>query len=73
MAETKISFEESITRLEEIVAFLERGEAPLEQSLLLFEEGSKLLRHCTVLLDEAEQKVTVLTTGEAVLPNFAED
>ena len=73
MAERKISFEEAITRLEEIVALLERGEAPLEQSLLLFEEGSKLLRYCTGLLDEAEQKVTVLTAGETALSNFAED
>jgi exodeoxyribonuclease VII small subunit len=48
---------------------LERGEAPLEQSLALFEEGSKLLRQCTGLLDKAEQKVSKLTAdGEVPFP-----
>lgn len=36
-----------MARLEEIVALLERGEAPLEQAMALFEEGAKLLRECT--------------------------
>ena len=63
MAEKKPNFEQSMTRLEEIVAALERGEAPLEQSLALFEEGSKLLRQCTSLLDKAEQKVAKLTAA----------
>lgn len=72
MMENKISFEQSMTRLEEIVALLERGEAPLEQSLALFEEGSKLLRQCTGLLDEAEQKVTILTS-DATSVEAAED
>lgn len=65
MAEKKLSFEQAMKRLEEIVTALERGEAPLEESLALFEEGSKLLRQCTGMLDKAEQKVTKLTaTGE---------
>ena len=50
-------------RLEEIVTLLERGEAPLEQSLALFEEGAGLLKGCTQLLDQAEQKVLVLKAG----------
>ena len=60
----KLDFEGSMARLEEIVALLERGEAPLEQAMVLFEEGAKLLRECTKQLDEAEQKVTLLTAGE---------
>ncbi len=64
MAETtKRSFESSMARLEEIVSLLERGEAPLEQALSLFEEGAGLLRSCQAQLDEAEQKVTLLTSG----------
>lgn len=58
-----LDFEGSMARLEEIVSLLERGEAPLEQAMLLFEEGAKLLRECTRQLDEAEQKVTILTAG----------
>ena len=60
----KLDFEASMLRLEEIVNLLERGEAPLEQAMKLFEEGAKLLRECTAQLDAAEQKVTVLTAGE---------
>ena len=37
MAEKKLTFEQSMARLEEIVKLLERGEAPLEESLALFE------------------------------------
>ena len=60
----KIDFEGSMARLEEIVSLLERGDAPLEQAMTLFEEGAKLLRECTRQLDQAEQKVNLLTAGE---------
>ena len=60
--ETK-SFEENMARLEEIVALLERGDAPLAGSLALFEEGTKLSALCAGLLDEAEQKVVKLQKG----------
>lgn len=62
-AKKKVDFETAMLRLEEIVNLLERGEAPLEQAMKLFEEGAKLLRECTAQLDAAEQKVTLLTAG----------
>lgn len=62
-AKKKVDFETSMLRLEEIINLLERGEAPLEQAMKLFEEGAKLLRECTAQLDAAEQKVSVLTAG----------
>ena len=64
----KLNFEQSMARLDEIVTTLERGEAPLEDAMKLFEEGSKLMRECTALLDAAEQKVTLLTANEAGEP-----
>ena len=64
----KVDFEKSMARLEEIVALLERGDAPLEQAMTLFEEGAGLLRACTAQLDEAEQKVTLLTAGQGGEP-----
>lgn len=67
-AKKKVDFETSMLRLEEIVNLLERGEAPLEQAMKLFEEGAKLLRECTAQLDAAEQKVTVLTAGSDGTP-----
>ena len=63
-AKKKLNFESSMARLEEIVSLLERGDAPLEQAMALFEEGAKLLRECTKQLDEAEQKVNLLTAGK---------
>ncbi len=57
------SFEEAMARLEEIVAAMERGETPLEQSLALFAEGTELLKRCTALLDKAEQQVSKFTAG----------
>lgn len=53
-----------MTRLEEIVSQLERGDAPLEQAMVMFEEGAMLLRDCTRQLNQAEQKVALLTAGE---------
>ena len=63
MAQKKKTFEESITRLEEIVSLLERGDAKLADSLALFEEGTKLVESCTQMLDEAELKVVKLRKG----------
>ena len=63
MAKKKLSFEESMKRLEEIVSRLERGELSLEESLRFFEEGNELVKECSRMLDEAEQKVTLLRTG----------
>jgi len=55
--EKKKNFEESAARIEEIVKLLERGDAPLDKSLALFEEGAKLIKICGKMLDEAEQTV----------------
>lgn len=63
MAEKKLTFEQSMARLEEIVKLLERGETPLEESLALFEEGTALMKKCNTLLDKAEQKVSKLLAG----------
>jgi len=57
-------FEDALSRLEEIVRTLERGDAPLDGALAVFEEGARLARVCAETLDKAEQKVTELTAGE---------
>ena len=66
-----MNFEQSMMRLEEIVATLERGDISLEDAMKLFEEGSKLMRVCSTALDEAEQKVALLTTDENGAPQEA--
>ena len=60
MAAKKLKFEEAMQRLQEIVGKLESGEASLEESMKLFEEGAKLSSLCYQLLDKAEQQVTQL-------------
>ena len=61
---TEQSFEEMLKRLEEIVKALDAVDTPLDQCLALFEEGAGLVKKCTAQLDEAQQKVNVLTRGE---------
>lgn len=68
MAAKKKTFEESMTRLEEIVSALERGESTLEESIALFEEGTKLAAACAKQLDQAEQKVLKLSKGPEGAP-----
>lgn len=59
-----IKFEEALSKLEEIVKKLEKGELPLEESLAAFEEGIRLSRICSKQLDEAERKIEILIKGE---------
>ena len=67
------SFEENITRLEEIVSLLEKGDAKLADSLALFEEGTKLAGQCRELLDKAEQKVNLLLANGEEVPFEGEE
>jgi len=55
-----LKFEESLQRLEKIVADLENGEVSLEKSLTLFEEGMQLSGQCRKELEQAEGKVEIL-------------
>lgn len=59
------TFEEAMTRLEEIVSALEGGNLSLEDSLKLFEEGTNLAKFCNATLEKAEQKIITLTKNEA--------
>ena len=54
------NFEESLRQLESIVAQLERGDLPLEDSIKLFEDGIRLSAVCKQELDAAEGKVQIL-------------
>jgi exodeoxyribonuclease VII small subunit len=64
-----MTFEAAMSRLEEIVRLLESGNAPLDVSLSLYEEGVALVRLCNTRLDNAEQRVKILSfteNGEAI-------
>lgn len=61
----KRSFEDALSELESHVRKLDGGELALEDSLTTFESGVRLVRECSELLDEAEQRITELTeTGD---------
>lgn len=59
-----MTFESSLQRLEQIVRTLERGEAPLEESLKLFQEGTELVRNCETMLEKAELQVKKIMTAQ---------
>ena len=57
------TFEASMTRLEQIVRAMERGDVPLEESLKLFQEGTELVRNCQKLLDDAQLQIKKIMTA----------
>lgn len=57
------TFEEAMTRLEQIVRAMERGDVALEESLNLFQEGTELVRGCQKLLDDAQLQVKKIMTA----------
>lgn len=69
----ELKFEEALNTLEGIVAKLENQTAQLDESLELYEAGIYLVKKCSKMLDEAEQKVKVLArdeNGEVILKDF---
>lgn len=60
-------FEECLDRLEKIVGELEKGDAPLDRALELFDEGMKLSGSCRKELEEAEGKVEILLKRDGKL------
>ena len=75
----ELTFEQAMTRLEQIVATLEGGRCTLDDSLKLFEEGTKLTAYCAEQIKTAEQKIVKLTAvesgedGEALSDRQGED
>ena len=60
-----VDFEQAMAELEALVAKLERGDLPLEESLAAFERGVALTRTCQTALAAAEQKVEMLSRTAA--------
>ena len=60
---SQLSFEAARARLEEIVRALEKGEAPLDQSIELYQEGDLLKRHCEARLKDAQVRIEQIAFG----------
>ena len=72
----KLSFEDSMQRIEEIVRALEKGDKSLDDALGLFEEGTTLIKGASKMLEEAEQRVVKLRKGpdgEPIESKFIEE
>ena len=69
---SKENFEESMAKLEKIVTELENGELNLDESVSKFEEGMKISKQCSQMLEDAEKKITILLekNGEIKEENF---
>ena len=60
----KKSFEEQIQELEKIISELENGNLNLDDSGVKFEEGMKISKECSQMLENAEKKITILLNDE---------
>ena len=67
MKKEDLSFEELVTKLEEVTNKLEKDNLNLDESIKLFEEGMEISKKCNKRLEEAEKKITILLQdGEEV-------
>ncbi len=68
----QMSFEQSLSELEEIVSRLEQGDVELERSITIYERGEALRKHCDGLLKRAEAKVEKITLDAKGSPSGTE-
>jgi exodeoxyribonuclease VII small subunit len=73
----RLSFEEALAALEQVVRRLESGEEPLDESIALYERGEALRKHCQARLDAAQMRIRQIVTdseGRAIATrSFDED
>ncbi len=61
----KLTFEQALKKLEQIVSEIEEGKVSLEQSIEKYADGIGLIKQCRVILDSAEQKIQMLSRNES--------
>lgn len=60
----KLSIEESFEQLDTIIGSLQQGDLSLEESFQKYEEGMKLIKHCSVTIDKVEKKLEIIEQEE---------
>lgn len=60
---SKMSFEDALRALEEVVRKLESGDVPLDDSISLYERGEQLRKHCQARLDAAQARIERIVQG----------
>jgi exodeoxyribonuclease VII small subunit len=58
---SKLTFEQAIMELTNIVEKIELGEIPLQESIEQYEKGMALIKHCRSILEKAEKKIEQIT------------
>ena len=74
--EEKMSYEQALARLEQIIRAMENDKIPLAESLALYEDGVVIVRRLSAELDDAERKIKILqqnAQGEIVAVDFVTD
>ena len=57
----KLTFEEAIKKIEEISEKLEAGKVSINEMVELYKQGTELSVYCNKMIDEAEQKIKILS------------
>ncbi|MEN6336287.1 MAG: exodeoxyribonuclease VII small subunit [Phycisphaerales bacterium] len=70
---TKLTFEEAIGQLKDIVGKIEQGEIPLQDSLEQYEKGMALIKHCRGILQKAEKRIEKISKEEPSEPENQDD
>lgn len=71
-----VNFEDNMKQLEQIAGELEKGDLDLDASVKKFEEGMKISKECSEMLERAEKKITMLikdNNGEMIEKNFVQE
>ena len=70
----KLTFEEAMKKIEEIVVNLETGKVSLDEMVDLYKQGTELSVYCNKMIDEAEQKIKILSkTKDGIVEKDLED
>jgi len=70
-SEKKISFEEAMNKLEQIVDRLEEGDVPLEEAIAFYKDGMELSKLCHDKLKSVEEQLTQIITEDGRTENFS--
>lgn len=68
MSDTPLTFEQAFAQLEDVVARLESGDLPLEESVQLYEQGQQLARLCGEMLDAADLRIQQIASDGTLSP-----
>ncbi len=60
----QLTFEQALAKLETLVGEIESGRVSLEESISKYEEGTKLIDKCRLILNQAEKKIQLLARGD---------